>query len=78
MLIENRSDNTWVEDIEMCDGANSTILSTRRCVLSMIKLRETYGYQFRDLVTLKFRSYNRYGWSLNYSPTNTVGATIKV
>jgi len=44
----------------------------------MAKLRETYGYQFRDLVTLKFRSYNRYGWSLNYSPTNTVGATIKV
>lgn len=78
MLIENRSDNTWVEDIEMCDGANSTVLSTRRCILSMTKLRETYGYQFRDLVTLKLRSYNKYGWSLNYSPTNTVGATIKV
>jgi hypothetical protein len=27
---------------------------------------------------LKFRSQNIYGWSLNYSPVNTIGATIRV
>lgn len=41
-------------------------------------LRDTYGYNFRDLVTFKYSAYNTYGWSVQYSPVNTVGATIRV
>jgi hypothetical protein len=40
-------------------------------------LRTTYNYGFRDLVLFKFRSYNAYGWSLDYSDANSAGATIR-
>ena len=41
-------------------------------------LRDTFGYQFRELIEVKIMAYNLYGWSRNYSPTNTVGALTRV
>ena len=44
----------------------------------MSVLIHEYGYQFRDLVLAQVLSYNQYGWSLDNSPVNTKGATIRV
>jgi hypothetical protein len=41
-------------------------------------IRDTYGYEFRDLVLFKVRAYNSYGWSLDYSPVNSIGAAVRV
>lgn len=40
-------------------------------------LRDDYNYVFRDLVRFKLRATNAYGWALDYSPINTIGATIR-
>ena len=43
----------------------------------MSVIRQTYGYQFRELMQVKFKAYNVYGWALEYSTVNTEGATIR-
>jgi hypothetical protein len=43
----------------------------------MTVAREAYQYQFRELLQVKFRAYNSYGWALEYSPVNQVGATVR-
>jgi len=44
----------------------------------MWTLRNTYGYQFRELIQVKIMAYNFYGWSRNFSPINTVGALTRI
>lgn len=41
-------------------------------------LRQTFGYQFRELIEVKIMAFNFYGWSRNYSPVNTAGALTRV
>jgi hypothetical protein len=36
-----------------------------------------YSYQFRELVVVRAKAYNVYGWALTYSPDNTTGATTR-
>lgn len=37
-----------------------------------------YNYSFRDLVKVRAKAYNSFGWSLAYSPVNTSGAQVRI
>jgi len=64
VLIFNKITNDWTEDNTYCNGSDSTILAKRNCTFPMQVLRDTYGYNFGDLVTFKYSAYNTYGWSV--------------
>ena len=36
-----------------------------------------YNLSFRDLIEVRARAYNIYGWQENYSPVNTEGITVR-
>jgi hypothetical protein len=73
MILDKLTD-TWVDETSYCDGAN---VQVTRCLIPMSIFRSVYSYQFRELLQVKFRSYNKYGWALDYSPVNQIGATIR-
>lgn len=50
----------------------------RTCIFPMDFLRAQHGYEFNQLPQFKVRSRNLYGWSLDYSPPNTVGVTVRI
>lgn len=64
VLIFNKNISDWTEDTLYCNGSNTLIVNQRNCTFPMQVLRDTYGYNFRDLVTFKLRAYNDNGWSL--------------
>jgi len=78
ILIYNKINAAWVEDIAYCDGRLPSIVASLRCLFPMSVIRDTYGYNFKDLVTAKLQAYNVYGWSISYSEVNAFGATVRV
>ena len=68
----------WVEDTLYCDGASILVLTMRTCIFPMDFLRGQHGYEFNQLPQFKVRSRNLFGWSLEYSPPNTVGVTVRI
>jgi len=39
---------------------------------------DTYGYTFRELIVVRVRAYNFYGWGDDYSEANTSGALCRI
>lgn len=77
--LQDKLQGTWTEDAALCDGSDPVVVANRECLIPMATLRAQYNYGFRDLVQAKLRSYNAYGWSVDYSPEIQVGsATVRV
>jgi len=77
-LIEFRQadDSTFSATAE-CDGQDNTVISTRTCFVELATFRAApYFLTFKDLVVVRIRSQNAFGWSL-YSQPSTGGAIIQ-
>ena len=67
--------SSWIDELTYCDGSKATIVSSRSCIIPMSVFRAApFNYVFRDLVKVKAKAYNSFGWALEFSPANTVGA----
>jgi hypothetical protein len=69
----------WIEQLDYCDGSKASFVSSLNCVIPMNIFRAApYNYSFRDLVKVRAKAYNSFGWSLAYSPVNTSGAQVRI
>ena len=75
------ADNTgtnWIEQKVYCDASKPSFVSTKTCLIPMSVFREApYNYVFRDLIKVRAKAFNFFGWALQFSPQNTVGATVR-
>jgi hypothetical protein len=77
VLIFDNNNGDWVENLVYCDGSLLDILQNRVCLFPMDVIRNQYAYSFQELVRFKLRAKNFYGWALDYSPINTIGARVR-
>jgi len=55
------------------------LVTDKFCIVPMDTLRsDTYGYTFRELIVVRVRAYNFYGWGDDYSEANTSGALCRI
>jgi titin len=68
-------DGVYVEDTTYCDGAQTSIQTSKACTFTFLYLKSEYLYNTGDLALFRGRARNADGWG-GYSTPNSVGATV--
>lgn len=65
ILIETSTDDDFIEDITLCDGADSAVITAKECSFQMSELRTgLFNLAFRVPVKAKVLAYSSQGWSV--------------
>lgn len=79
ILILQHSSNggLYISETEYCDGTDSTVISTTRCIIPMSTLRASpFSLTLGTILNVKVRARNVIGYG-DYSNPNTIGAVIQ-
>jgi len=77
--IKQKSSDTWSQ-VDSCDGSAPAIRDALRCVVAMSVFTEptTFGYLFDDVVYVRVKATNSYGYGELSEPCDDNGARIRV
>ena len=74
----NKAQTAWSE-VATCDGSAPATRDALRCVVAMSTFTEaTFGYLFDDVVYVRVKAYNSYGYGELSEPCDDTGARIRV
>ena len=75
--IANKAQDAW-STVPTCDGTDPTVRDALRCVVPMTTFTgPTFGYLFNDVVYVRVKATNSYGYGVLSQPCDDSGARIR-